>query len=52
MTAHPKAIDADVILCAQALTLGLPRTAFVMATVNVSHLSHFVSAQEWQQIVP
>ena len=50
VTAHPKAIDVDVILCAQALTVGMPRAEFVVATVNVSHLSRFVPAQEWEYI--
>jgi hypothetical protein len=45
-----KAIDADVILAAQALTIGVPQV--VVATTNVGHLSRFVSAELWQNISP
>jgi len=51
-TGDPKKLDIDVILAAQALTLGLPRDEFVVATSNVSHLSRFVTADEWQNIKP
>lgn len=47
-TADPKALDGDVILAAQALTLGLPD--FVVATTNPGHLSRFVTAKHWQEI--
>lgn len=46
------ALDADVILCAQALSLGLSPADYVVATTNVSHLSQFVSCAEWSTIVP
>ncbi len=50
-TADPKALDADVILAAQALTMGLRRSAeVVVATTNVGHLSRLVSAALWQDI--
>lgn len=48
-TAGNKAIDADVILAAQALTLG---AAVVVATTNIGHLSRFVPAELWQNIAP
>lgn len=48
-TAADPAIDADVILAAQALSLG---TAIVVATGNPSHLSRFVSAELWTNIKP
>ena len=49
-TAHPKALDGDVILAAQALNSGMPISDFVVATSNVSHLSQFVPAERWDAI--
>jgi predicted nucleic acid-binding protein len=49
-TAGDNTIDADMILAAQALTLGTP--AVVIATTNVGHLSRFVPAELWQNITP
>ena len=51
ITSHPKALDVDVILCAQALSLGIAPDTYVIATSNVSHLQHFAPAQEWEKIV-
>ena len=51
-TGDPKKLDVDVILAAQALTLGVSRSELVIATSNVSHLSRFVSAKEWHNIKP
>ena len=48
-TAGDKTIDGDVILAAQALTLGTPA---MVATTNPGHLSRFVPAEHWQNIVP
>ena len=48
-TAADNTIDCDVILAAQALTLGVP---VVVATTNLGHLSRFVPAELWQQIAP
>ena len=45
-------LDADVILSAQALNLGLPLTDFVIATTNPSHLSRFVPCASWRNITP
>ncbi len=42
-TAHPKALDADVILAAQALQIPA-----LVATENVDHLSLFVDARDWR----
>jgi predicted nucleic acid-binding protein len=47
-TASDKAIDGDVILAAQAVTLGAP--AVVIATTNVGHLSRFAPAELWQNV--
>lgn len=54
-TADRLALDADVILAAQAATLNvkaweMPGAAVVVATVNVGHLSRFVTAKEWPEI--
>jgi predicted nucleic acid-binding protein len=48
-TAGDNTIDADMILAAQATTLGVAN--FVIATTNVKHLSRFVPADLWQNIV-
>lgn len=48
-TAGDKTIDGDMILAAQAITLGVP---YVIATTNVGHLSRFVAADLWQNIRP
>lgn len=47
-TAGDKTIDADIILVAQAVTLGIPNV--VIATTNVGHLSRFISADLWHNI--
>ncbi len=41
-----------VILASQALTLAVPSTEIIVATSNVSHLSRFVPADLWTNIVP
>ena len=48
-TAGDKTIDVDVILAAQALTLGEPN--FIVATDNLRHLTRFVPADLWQNIL-
>ena len=48
-TAPDPALDCDVILAAQALTLGAPA---VVATGNLAHLSRYVTADLWQNIAP
>jgi predicted nucleic acid-binding protein len=47
-TAGDKTIDADVILAAQAATLGVADV--VIATTNVGHLARFVPAELWPNI--
>lgn len=49
-TAFDAMIDGDVILAAQALTLGV--TQFLIATSNPMHLTRFVPAELWENIVP
>jgi predicted nucleic acid-binding protein len=49
-TADDKALDGDVILAAQAPTMGVPEDGVVVATSNVGHLSRLISAEVWQQI--
>lgn len=49
-TAGQGDLDADVILAAQAASLGDP--AAVVATANVGHLTRFVRADLWSNITP
>jgi predicted nucleic acid-binding protein len=48
-TAADSALDCDVILAAQTLTLGAPA---IIATTNIAHLSRFTPAELWQNIIP
>jgi predicted nucleic acid-binding protein len=47
-TAGDKTIDGDMILVAQAITLGV--SDVVIATTNMGHLSRFIAAELWQNI--
>ena len=51
-TAAEPALDADVILAAQAVTLPAHDggTSVIVATTNVGHLNRFVPARRWQEI--
>lgn len=49
-TAGDKTIDGDMILVAQAITLGIP--GVVIVTTNVGHLSRFIAAELWQNVDP
>ena len=52
-TAPDLALDADVILAAQALLLAQQQgKPVIIATTNVGHLACFVPAQQWQLIQP
>jgi len=51
-TADPHALDVDVILAAQAMSLGLPPSLYVIATTNIIHLARFVPADLWEKIWP
>jgi predicted nucleic acid-binding protein len=48
-TAPDHALDADVIVAAQALSLN---TAVIVATGNPAHLKRFVAADLWHSIRP
>jgi predicted nucleic acid-binding protein len=49
-TASDEALDADVILAAQASLVGSPSDDVVIATMNVGHLSRFAQAELWNDI--
>jgi predicted nucleic acid-binding protein len=49
-TADDKALDADVILAAQAISVGGSGDDVVIATTNVGHLSRFAQAKVWSDI--
>jgi predicted nucleic acid-binding protein len=51
-TADAKDLDIDVILAAQALSFGPAPSDVVVATSNPKHLSQFVTAQNWSEILP
>lgn len=48
-TAHDHALDGDVILAAQARSLG-GRRDVVVVTTNVKHLERFVDARLWTDV--
>jgi predicted nucleic acid-binding protein len=47
-TAHPMALDGDVILAAQVLASGYDPKEFVIATSNVTHLVQFAPSMAWE----
>lgn len=51
-TAPDPALDADVILAAQAIDVESEGQSVTVATTNPSHLSRFVDAKAWQEIGP
>ena len=51
-TADIHALDGNVIVAAQALSLGLAPSEFIITTSNVKHLSRFVPADLWSSIKP
>jgi predicted nucleic acid-binding protein len=51
-TADSTALDIDVLLAAQALSFGTGSTEMVIATSNPKHLSQFVAARRWDEILP
>jgi predicted nucleic acid-binding protein len=46
-TADRHALDADVILAAQATLLAAPGDHVIVATTNVKHLARYVDARNW-----
>ncbi len=50
-TADPHALDGDVLLAAQALTLSTTGP-LVVATSNPAHLSRYVAAELWSAVAP
>lgn len=51
-TADARDLDVDVILAAQALSFGPAPSDVVIATSNEKHLSQFIAAQNWNEILP
>jgi predicted nucleic acid-binding protein len=51
-TAPDPALDADVILAAQAKEIESEGKSVTVATTNPRHLSRFVNASSWQDIAP
>ena len=49
-TADPRELDCDVLIAAQALSLGAPSEELVVATTNVGHLARFLAAAPWTSI--
>lgn len=49
-TADVHAVDGDVIVAAQAISLRIALSNLVVATNNVRHISRFVPAKTWQDI--
>lgn len=49
-TADNKALDGDVILCAQAAIISRPGDDIVIATTNVGHLARFSQAKLWKDV--
>lgn len=50
-TASDQALDADMILAAQAALLIADGDSVIVATTNVSHLSLFVPAARWEDVI-
>jgi predicted nucleic acid-binding protein len=50
-TADDKALDADVIVAAQAMHFAGLRDKLTVATYNVDHLSRYLDASHWKDIV-
>jgi predicted nucleic acid-binding protein len=51
-TAHSKALDVDVIMAAQALLFEAGSSEVIVATTNARHLSQFIAAKHWNEILP
>lgn len=51
-TTDPQALDGDVILAAQALSLSIPAPGLIVATTNPAHIARYVAADLWTNIPP
>ncbi len=51
-TADAKDLDVDVILAAQALSFGPAFSDVTVVTTNPKHLSQFITAKNWDEIIP
>lgn len=51
-SAGSESLDADVIITAQALSLGLPSSDYVIATTNPAHIAPFAPCDLWTNINP
>lgn len=51
-TADPQALDGDVILAAQALSLSVTSPELIVATTNPAHISRYVKADLWTNVHP
>ncbi len=51
-TGDPRELDCDVLIAAQALTLGVSESDLMVATSNVGHLAQFVPAALWTDLAP
>ena len=49
-TAHAKALDIDMILCAQAAVAATFDDPVIIATTNTRHLSLFADARPWADV--
>ncbi len=49
-TAHPQALDGDVILAAQVMLSFPSDVETIVATTNVAHIARFVRADFWDNI--
>lgn len=51
-TASRDSLDGDMLLVAQALSLNLSPTDYVIATTNLNHIGLFAAAQDWTTVLP
>jgi hypothetical protein len=51
-TADPRELDGDAIMAAQAISLGLPISDYVIATTNPGHIARYAPCDLWTNIQP
>jgi predicted nucleic acid-binding protein len=49
-TGDPRELDCDVLIAAQALTLGVSSQHLVVATTNIGHFAQFLKADLWTNV--